>query len=229
MLYTFRMTFAKCNLVQTSSSELDIGTDLESTISSATLGYQTHPVRSDTTAVRYVINQPPKYGYLLSAVSKYRMRAQDSFTAEDVLSKYVKYQLYRKAYSDIKDVVHFAVTAPGCKNVTGNFTILHHPGREIASRVKATISALKVDEGSSARVTRAHLDIESVDVSSLVFNVTKLPANGILQVDSGAVRNGTSYFTLKELHNGQVGYVIFLYYNMALFVLCFLIHKNATF
>lgn len=208
MQYTFRMTFAKCNLIKINSNNLNIGSNLESTILSTTLEYQTHPVKSETTSIRYIITQPPKYGYLFSAVSKYKMRNQDSFTQEDILSKYVKYRLYRKSYSDIEDTINFIVIAPGCKNVTGNVTIIHQPSQQVRSSINVMLKRIQVEEGSKLKIAKSFLNIEVTDIINLTFNVTKLPKHGILQIFyNEIIRNATNYFTLNELHSGQLYYV----------------------
>lgn len=203
------MTFAKCNLGRINTNKLNIGSNLESTITSLMLDYQTNPVRSDTTSVRYVIVDPPKYGHLFSSISKYVMRYQDSFTQEDISSKHLKYRLYRKSYSDIKDVIKFIVTAPGCKNVTGNLTILHQPSQQTRSNVNVLLKTIQVEEGSLVKIIKSFLNVEYNDITSLIFNITKLPSHGILQVlyENVIIRNATNYFTLNELYNGQVYYV----------------------
>lgn len=202
------MTFAKCNLIKINSNILNLGPNLENTIISSTLDYQTNPVRSETTSIRYVIIQPPKYGYLFSAVSKYIMRQEDSFTQEDISSSYVKYKLYRKSYSDINDVMKFIVMAPGCKNLTGNLTIFHEPLLQIKSSVNVVLKPIQVEEGTSHKITKSVLNVEYSDITNLKFNITKPPLHGIIQVVyENIVRNATSYFTIKELYNGQLNYI----------------------
>lgn len=208
MLYTFRMTFAKCNLMKINSNKLNLGLNLENTITSSILDYQTNPVQSYTTSIRYVIIEPPRYGYLFSAESKYIMRYEDSFSQEDISSRYVKYKLYRKSYSDINDITKFVIMAPGCKNITGNLTIVYEPSSQVKSSVNVALKPIQVEEGTVHKITKFVLNVEYSDITDLIFNVTRLPSNGILQVVyDNVIRNSTNYFTLSELHNGQLNYV----------------------
>lgn len=179
----------------------------ETFVSIHQLSYETKPMKA-LTSINYVISSAPKYGYLFSPVTKYRMRACDMFTQEDIVSQNIKYKLFQKGYSDIEDNLSFVVLSPGCNNVTGNITIKYSAPAEEKSKVNVNLRPLEVDEGQSAVVDPSHLYLHADFLSDLIYNVTVSPRHGILQIIKGDVlRNNTQQFTLTELKNNLVHYV----------------------
>lgn len=203
------MTFTKCELMRRKSDILQLNSSIEATIKPRHLTFITKPIASTTTSIIYTLTKPPMYGVLLSAVSKYRLRVNDVFSQEDISSQYLKYKLFRKAYSPIEDEFDFVVYAPGCKNVTSKLLINYNPEKEILDAVEVTLRTIRVNEGEAALVRNSDLYLGSNAISDLFFNVTVKPNHGILQIVSGngVLRNDTSFFTLYELRLEQVYYV----------------------
>lgn len=195
-------------LYKTKSELVVLNTSSDSVISLRYLEYQTEPFKSPTTSITFRIIKPPQFGYLYFGVSKYRMRVGDMFTQEDLLSLNLKYRLYHTSYSVIWDEVLYTVNAPGCRNVTGNFSIVYYPAKELLSKVRVTLERVHVEEGGRAVISLSHLNIQSGFVTGLLFNVTQPPANGILQIDrNNNVANGTEFFSLFELSSEQLFYL----------------------
>lgn len=142
------------------------------------------------------------------AVSKYHMRVQDTFSQEDISSNNLRYELFRTSYSMVEDEVLYTVMAPGCKNLTGNLSVVHHPTNETLSKVQALLKRLTVEEGGRINIGSSHLNIWIDFVTDLLFNVTTLPVHGMLQIDrNGSTQNATNFFTLSELRSNQLFYL----------------------
>lgn len=180
----------------------------EGVLTSQNLEYETNPIKTDSTSILYVIEKPPQFGTLFMAVSKYHMRVQDTFSQEDISSNNLRYELFRTSYSVVEDEILYTVMAPGCKNLTGNLSIVHHPTNETLSKVQALLKQLTVEEGGRINIGSSHLNIWLDFVTDLLFNVTSPPAHGILQIDrNGSTQNATHYFTLSELRSNQLFYL----------------------
>lgn len=148
------------------------------------------------------------YGTLFSAVSKYHMRVNDVFSQEDILSQNLKYKLFRKSYSAVEDQIHFAISAPGCRNVTGSVIISYVPTKELMGNIEVRLKIINVLEGERMAIKNSDVHVWTNFVSDLLFNVTVPPKHGILQIDkNGVVRNGTNFFTLYELHSNYLYYI----------------------
>lgn len=206
--YSFRITFVKCMLYKIKSELLVLNASSDSVISLSHLEYQREPLKSPTTSITFHIIKPPQFGYLFFGVSKYRMRIGDTFTQEDLSSLNLKYRLYHTSYSVVWDEVLYTVNSRGCRNVTGNFSIVYYPANELISKVRVTLERLHVEEGGKASISLSHLNIQSIYVTELIFNITQTPAYGILQIDkNNNVENGTEVFTLYEIRSSQLFYL----------------------
>ncbi|XP_071054832.1 chondroitin sulfate proteoglycan 4 isoform X2 [Onthophagus taurus] len=207
--YSFRLSFAKCKLIMLKNAQVNLNLSKEVTIGVNNLHYQTQPVNLPTTSIKYVIITPPVYGYLFWAVSEYKMTYLDTFSQEDVISQNIKYKLHQRPYSEILDLITYSVLTPGCKNVTGNITISYVPPNDTINHVKVLFKRLKVEEGGRVDIGMDRLSVEINFVTDLVFNVTKPPNHGYLQITKQGIldRNKTEYFTLKELKENQLSYV----------------------
>lgn len=180
----------------------------ERTLQTEHLLYQTTPVLSPTTSIKYLIAKTPQYGFFFSSVSKYQLRQNDIFTQEDITLGNLKYKLYRKSYSYVVDTALLTVMTPGCKNVTANVTMAYSPLIENSFKINVVLKRLQIDEGGSVNIDESHLSITSDSVTSLFFNVTQAPSHGTLQVlKNGILRNNTTYFTSSELKASQLFYV----------------------
>lgn len=195
-------------LHKTKSDTLVLNASSEAVITLPHLEYQTEPLKSATTSIIFQIIQPPQFGYLFFGVSKYRMRTGDTFSQEDLSSSNLKYRLHHTSYSIVQDAVFYTVNAPGCKNITGNISIIYYPSNDLLVKVRVTTERLHVEEGAKVSLGLSHLNIQSSFVTDLVFNITQPPEHGILQIDTnGNVENGTDVFTLYELRSGQIFYI----------------------
>ncbi|XP_030746194.1 chondroitin sulfate proteoglycan 4 isoform X2 [Sitophilus oryzae] len=206
-LYTFRLTFVECKLFQVASKVLELNSAWEAPVTTKSLLFETRPTKSSA-SILYQVIKYPQYGYLFSAVSKYRIKCFDNFTQEDVLSENIRYRLYQKAFSDVTDQIVLSAKSPGCGNVTSNVTIKYYPSNEDKFKVQVNIKELDVDEGSPAVIDRAHLYIHANFVSDLIFNVTTPPEYGILQtIYSDTTKNHTKSFTVQELNDNHIFYL----------------------
>ncbi|XP_076261908.1 chondroitin sulfate proteoglycan 4-like protein isoform X2 [Rhynchophorus ferrugineus] len=206
-LYTFRLTFVECKLLQVSSKVLELNSVWEAPITTKSLLFETIPTKSSASIIYQVIKYP-QYGYLFSAVSKYRIKCFDNFTQEDVISENIRYRLYQKAFSDVTDQIVLSGKSPGCGNITANVTIKYYPSNEDKFKVQVNIKQLDVEEGLSAVIDRAHLYIHANFVSDLIFNITTPPQNGILQmIREDMSRNHTRSFTVQELNQNNIFYL----------------------
>ncbi|EFA11160.2 Chondroitin sulfate proteoglycan 4-like Protein [Tribolium castaneum] len=206
-VYTFRLTFVKCSLTNVNTkSLLFLNETWEATLSSEYLSFHTQPIKTLPTSIHYVITSPPRYGYLFSSMSKYKLRSCDTFTQEDIQSQNIKYKFHQKPYSYVNDSFQFIVLSPGCKNLTHNFNIIYKPLDEVSLKVIFHSKPLIVDEGASETIDLTHLNIKSSIVTELVFNITQKPQFGVLQISSQNERNDSDFFTSKELKSRQVYY-----------------------
>lgn len=206
-LYTFRLTFVECKLQQASSKVLELNSIWEAPITTKSLWFETIPSKSSASIV-YEIVKYPQYGYLFSAVSKYKIKCFGNFTQEDVLSENIRYRLHQKAFSDVTDILELSVKSPGCGNSSASVMIKYYPSNEDKFKVQVNIKQLDVEEGMSAVIDRAHLYIHANFVSDLIFNVTSSPQYGILQtVNGNEIRNNTRSFSVQELNDNLIYYM----------------------
>lgn len=179
----------------------------ETVISIDHLSFETKPIKA-LTSIKYVISRAPRYGHLFSPDTKYRMRACDMFSQEDIASQNIKYRLFQKSYSDVDDDFSFVVLSPGCNNVTGNLTIKYSVPMEDRSKVNVNLRPLEIDEGQTGVLDPSHLYLHAEFVTDLTYNVTEGPKYGFFQINKEEViRNNTDYFTLNELKNNYVHYI----------------------
>lgn len=206
--YIFHINFDRCELINLRNAPLNLNSSEEAALTLNNVGYHTEPIPLPPISITYLIIRDPTYGYLYFTDSRYRLGYYDIFTQEDIIARNVKYRLHRKSYSPIYDVILFSVIAPGCRNVTGNITVLHQPSNETLARVHTVFERLQVEEGEKTNIAVSHLNIHSDSITDLFFNVTTPPKHGILQVvKDGIERNKTNYFTLHELTMNQLFYI----------------------
>lgn len=206
-MYTFRLTFSKCTLHKEVVHNVQLGSHWEIAISKTHLSFETKPAK-ELTSIHYVVSNPPKYGFLFSSVSKYRLKTCDVFTQEDIVSQNIRYRLYQKAYSEIRDTLTFVVLSPGCNNVTSNITFYYYPSKEDISQVTLNLRHIEVDEGSSEIIKPSNLFLQAGFVSKLIYNITSKPKHGLLQIIlEDVIRNDTDHFSSIDLKNNLLHYV----------------------
>ncbi|CAG9855229.1 unnamed protein product [Phyllotreta striolata] len=207
-IYTFRIIFARCTLQKDVNKHMQLK-DWEQTISVEDLSFVTKPSKPPM-SIHYVIAEPPQYGYLFSAESKYKLKSCDKFTQEDIISGNIKYRLHQKPYSYVQDIFAFVVLSPGCNNVTSNLTIIYEPPEEDSSKIAVHLNRLQVEEGSSILIDQQRLSFESKSISlkSVSYNVTVDPKHGYIQKADGEIkRNHTRYFTSDDIKNNLIYYI----------------------
>lgn len=206
-MYTFRIIFARCTLQKSTKKSMDLKEEWEKTITNEDLSFETKPTKPPT-SIHYVVAEPPRYGYLFSAESKYKLKSCDSFTQEDIISHNIKYRLYQKPYSEVEDSFTFVVLSPGCNNVTSNLTIIYTPSQNDLSKVAVHLEQLQVEEGSSLLIDQKRLSFESKFITNISYNVTIKPKHGYLQKTEGEIKiNFTTHFTSEDIKNNLIYYV----------------------
>ncbi|XP_037300065.1 chondroitin sulfate proteoglycan 4-like [Manduca sexta] len=186
--------------------------------------------------VKYDIVKPPQFGVVERLrVLDSTWQTVDSFTSEmvsfgrvrymhlvgnpthdefkNIDSDQLWYRLHRRAYSHIQDEFSFVVGATECENITGVMTIRHLPGLLLpdhsTGRVHTTLERLQVTEGSRMVIPTTHLNFRTDAVTNLIFNITRLPKHGKIEVINEmlkVLRDNTTYFTLEELNSDRVYY-----------------------
>ncbi|KAG7313392.1 hypothetical protein JYU34_000510 [Plutella xylostella] len=212
-LYDFRLTFIKLELYQTINEELVLNNTREAFISSQHLRFSTKPLPLASDRIVYTIIRPAKYGILHLSAGKHHLSMHSSFTQQHIDNDQLWYRLHRRAYSHIQDEFSFVVGATECDNITGVMTIRHTPGltsaEHTSGRIHTTLERLQVTEGSRMVIPATHLNFRTDVVTNLVFNVTRLPKHGKIEVvnnDLKIMRDNTTYFTLQELNSDRVYY-----------------------
>lgn len=73
-----------------------------------------------------------------------------------------------------------------------------------------TLESLEVEEGAKKTISNRYLNIEAADGSKFVFNVTKAPVRGQIDVVADdkvtIVRENATFFTSDEIANERVRY-----------------------
>ncbi|XP_050497411.1 chondroitin sulfate proteoglycan 4 [Diabrotica virgifera virgifera] len=207
VIYTFRIIFARCSLQKSKLKTMLLMGEWEKQISTNDILFETKPTKP-LTSIHYVIAEPPRYGYLFSAESKYKLKSCDVFTQEDIISHNVRYKLYQKPYSEVKDGFTFVAISSGCNNVTANLTIIYTPSKDNLTKLTVHLNNLEVDEGSPVAVDESHLSFQADFLSSVTFNITEKPKHGFLQkIDKDFRINGTNVFTTEDINSGSIYYV----------------------
>ncbi len=73
-----------------------------------------------------------------------------------------------------------------------------------------TLERLEVEEGARRTITGKYLNLAAVDINHFVFNITRSPSHGTLDVLApnkvDLVRSNTSFFTSDEIEAERVVY-----------------------
>lgn len=186
----------------------------EAFISSEHLKFRTRPLDLPPDRIVYTIIRPPKYGILHLTSGKHHLQIHSTFTQQNIDTDELWYRLHRRAYSHIQDEFTFLVSATECENITGVITIKHVPGPLVLEhspgRVHTTLERLQVMEGSRMVIPATHLNFRTDAVTNLIFNITRLPKHGKIEVINDklkSIRDNTTYFTLQELNSDRVYYI----------------------
>ncbi|OWR43702.1 putative Chondroitin sulfate proteoglycan 4 precursor [Danaus plexippus plexippus] len=212
-LYDFRLTFIKLELYQMTNEELVLNNTREAFVSDQHLRFKTKPLALTGDRILFTIIKPPKYGILHLSSGKHHLQLHSTFTQHDIDSDQLWYRLHRRAYSHIQDEFTFVVGATECENITGVMTIRHVPGTSssdhLSGRIHTTLERLQVIEGSRMAIPATHLNFRTDSITNLVFNITRPPKHGKIEVITDhlkILRDNTTYFTLQELNSDRVYY-----------------------
>ncbi|XP_056646513.1 chondroitin sulfate proteoglycan 4 [Diorhabda sublineata] len=207
ILYTFRIIFARCTLQKLKLKNMHLKEEWETRISINDFAFETKPPKPPT-SIQYVLVEPPRYGYLFSAESKYKLKSCDTFTQEDIISHNVRYKMYQKPYSQVEDAFIFIVLSPGCNNVTSNLTIIYIPSKDDQTKVTVKLKPLQVEEGTSILIDQSHLSFQAQFLSNVTFNITENPRHGFLQKTVNDFKaNYTKYFTSEDIKDNMISYI----------------------
>ncbi|KAL3289493.1 hypothetical protein HHI36_022914 [Cryptolaemus montrouzieri] len=207
-LYTFRINFVRCTLFEINTKPIFMNETQEMIITEQYLSFETKPIKSLSTSIKYVVTKPPKYGIISSSVSKYVLKTCDTFSQEDIYSSNLKYRLFQKSYSYVQDTFSFVVFSPGCNNVTGNMTVIFYPSLDTKSKVMALLHPLTLDEGSQHVIDSSHFNFKTDFLKSVTFNVTQEPSHGFLQlVKDNFYYNKSTSFTLSDVKENKLSYI----------------------
>jgi len=97
----------------------------------------------------------------------------------------------------------------GQKSAEQRFNLHYVPGD---TDVDVQLETLEVEEGGSRTLTNKYLSIKAAGIHTVLFNVTRPPAHGRLDVldrmRSIAARKNATYFTSEEIAEERVVYVV---------------------
>eukprot|EP00094_Tigriopus_californicus_P012169 TCALIF_11761-PA protein Name:"Similar to CSPG4 Chondroitin sulfate proteoglycan 4 (Homo sapiens)" AED:0.07 eAED:0.06 QI:0/0.64/0.33/0.86/1/1/15/679/2482 len=186
----------------------------ETVITDSHLMYQTFPQRSEDSEVYYTIQSAPKHGALLLTQAgtdgltqqERELRADSSFSQVDLLAGFLKYRLFRHvAQKALDDNFSFVVQTVEQKSAIQMFHLHYVPGD---ADVEITLERLEVDEGGKKAITPKYLNIKVSDIHHFVYNVTKPPQHGQIDILAAnkveVMRRNTSFFTSEEIQDERV-------------------------
>ena len=201
----------------------------ETVITDTHLMYQTFPHESPDSAFRYTIVSPPKYGVLLLSTSGQdlpsnspsgsssntlgidrrpkELSIDSEFSQLDLLAGHLKYRLSKRYMKAIDDSFTFRVATQDQTSSVQAFRIHHVPGD---TDVDITLERLEVEEGAKRIISKKYLFIRASNIRHFVFNVTRSPIHGNIDILSrnkiDIDRANTTFFTLNEIEEERVLY-----------------------
>ena len=187
----------------------------ETVITDTYLMYQTFPKRSDDSEIFYSIESAPQHGVLLltqatgdfSQSQPRKLKGDSRFSQVDLLAGHLKYRLLRKAFQPLDDAFTFVVQTSDQKSAVQKFVIHHIPGD---TDVDITLGRLEVEEGAKKAITAKYLNIQASDIKHFVFNVTRAPQHGQIDILASnrvdVMRSNSSFFTSEEIRDDRVVY-----------------------
>ena len=201
----------------------------ETVITDTHLMYQTYPHESPDSAFRYSIVSPPKFGVLLLSTSGQdlstsspsggtsdilgmdirpkELSIDSEFSQLDLLAGHLKYRLSKHFTKPIDDSFTFRVATEDQTSSVQAFRIHHVPGD---TDVDITLERLEVEEGAKRIISKKYLFIRASDMRHFVFNVTRSPVHGNIDILStnkiDVDRANATYFTLNEIEEERVLY-----------------------
>ena len=201
----------------------------ETVITDTHLMYQTYPHESSDSAFRYSIVSPPKYGVLLLSTSGQdlstnspsgsnsdmlgmnvrpkELSIDSEFSQLDLLAGHLKYRLSKHYTKPVDDSFTFRVSTVDQTTSVQAFRVHHVPGD---TDIDITLERLEVEEGAKRIISKKYLFIRASDMRHFVFNVTRSPVHGNIDILSknkiDVDRANTTYFTLNEIEEERVLY-----------------------
>ncbi len=215
-LYKFDIAFVTLRVRAVRNVPVRMMNIRETVITDTHLLYQTFPKRTEDSKLFYLLEAAPKQGALLLSFADFsrspsqprRLKVGSRFSQADLMSGHLKYRLNRKEYSPVEDHFTFVVqTERGLKSALQTFKVHYVPGD---ADVDITLESLEVEEGAKKAITNKYLDIRASDGRHFVFNVTRTPLHGQIDVLASnkvdVMRSNTSFFTSSEISEDRVVY-----------------------
>ena len=188
----------------------------EAVITDTHLMYQTFPQSSPDAEIFYSIETPPRHGMLLLTVmpsgegthqQDRELRTGSTFSQVDLLAGFLKYRMRRKVSQPLDDSFTFVVQTSEQKSAIQTFHLRHVPGD---ADVDIDLERLEVEEGGKKTVTTKYIRIQVSDIRHFVFNVTRTPRHGQIDILAAnrvdVARANSTFFTSEELEAERVVY-----------------------
>ena len=202
----------------------------EAVITDSHLMYQTFPDSLSDADLIYSLESAPSRGALLLAeaadwsLQPRRLKKGSRFSQEDLLSGNLRYRLAsngNEASAPVSDEFRFVVRGRARRGTGGRsgddaaamvsavqtFSVHYLPGDD---DVDVTMESLEVEEGAKKAVTEKYLNIRASDGRHFVFNVTRGPRHGQIDVLASnkmdVMRSNTSFFTSSEISEERLLY-----------------------
>ena len=232
--HTFQIKIISNTIREQRSNALRLINIRETVITDTHLMYQTYPHESPDSVFRYSIVSPPKHGVLLLSTSGQdlstnspsggggssnsgaingmdirpkELSTDSEFSQLDLLAGHVKYRLSKRYSKPIDDSFTFRVSTVDQTSNVQAFRIHHVPGD---TDVDITLERLEVEEGAKRIISKKYLFIRASDIRHFVFNVTRSPVHGNIDILSrnkiDVERANTTFFTSSEIEEERVLY-----------------------
>lgn len=206
--FDFKITFIDLELREVARNSLDFTNAIEIAFTPDNLKFQTNPLATYPSKIKYTIVEGTKYGETI--LDNDVLRVGGTFSQNDIDSGRLKYRLFKRAYSAVDDEVAFQVSAPQCQSIASSLSIKHRTGhRESSATSSELIESLRVVEGSKVPLRIVRMNPKSFGAIRMVYNLTVAPAHGWLAVHcrvNESSRSNATYFVTDEINDENVYY-----------------------
>ncbi|XP_060116044.1 chondroitin sulfate proteoglycan 4 [Heteronotia binoei] len=174
---------------------------------------------AETQSIVYIIEQPPKFGWLLNGQKGGNRGSLTNFTQEEVDSREIFYQheIPDQPFWSLKDALHFRISSP--YTTTDPYVLGLSVSFETTCPQRTTQlwrdKGLTVPEAQSAVIDTSVLDASNLLAKvpeskraayDVIFLVTELPIHGSLSLPDGPVNRKHPYFLQSDLTDGGLEY-----------------------
>lgn len=219
--FRFRLRIVSLRLEQAGLNAFSLNGTTDTPISSKSLHYRTFPLSTSDQAIRYIIVDPPRFGFLQfrtqATTNSFTLDSSSSspslsFTQADIVAKRVFYAFKMTPFSPMTDWFLFNVSTSHLEVTltSGPYRCdIHHFTRKKPSSV--TLKPLIVMEGGkdsiSSKILRIRIAGSSSDEQPVYFNITSGPAFGVLEKERESLRLSPSFSSLNG-HSSASHYLI---------------------